>query len=120
MQPEGTDLAKGYRTILVGLVLAIGPAALQFLGAVDWSGLIGPTGAFFVSGVVAILMRFFTTTPGGKARRDARRRRDALASRAILAHRGSRRARARDDGPRFLAALKAHDWKGGGETGGAR
>ena len=57
---------KGYRTILVGLVLAIGPAALQFLGAVDWSGLIGPTGAFFVSGVVAILMRFFTTTPVGK------------------------------------------------------
>ena len=63
---EGVDLMKGYRTILVGLVLAIGPAALQFLGAVDWSGLIGPTGAFFVSGVVAILMRFFTTTPVGK------------------------------------------------------
>ena len=66
VQLEGTDLMKGYRTILVGLVLAIGPAALQFLGAVDWSGLIGPTGAFFVSGVVAILMRFFTTTPVGK------------------------------------------------------
>ena len=57
---------KGYRTILIGLVLAIGPAALQFLGAVDWSALIGPTGAFFVSGVVAILMRFVTTTPVGK------------------------------------------------------
>lgn len=66
VQLQGADLMKGYRTILVGLVLAIGPAALQFLGAVDWSGLIGPTGAFFVSGVVAILMRFVTSTPVGK------------------------------------------------------
>ena len=66
VQLEGADLMKGYRTILIGLVLAIGPAALQFLGAVDWSALIGPTGAFFVSGVVAILMRFVTTTPVGK------------------------------------------------------
>ena len=66
VQLEGADLMKGYRTILIGLVLAIGPAALQFLGAVDWSALIGPTGAFFVSGVVAILMRFVTSTPVGK------------------------------------------------------
>lgn len=66
VQLEGADLMKGYRTILIGLVLAVGPAALQFLGAVDWSALIGPTGAFFVSGVVAILMRFVTSTPVGK------------------------------------------------------
>jgi hypothetical protein len=63
---ERTDLMKGYRTVLVGLALAIGPAALQYLGAVDWSGLIGPTGAFFVSGLVAIGMRAVTTTPLGK------------------------------------------------------
>lgn len=63
---EGTGFMKGYRTIIVGLVLAIGPAALQYLGAVDWSALVGPTGAFFVSGVVAILMRFATSTPVGK------------------------------------------------------
>ena len=66
VQLQGADLMKGYRTILVGLVLAIGPGALQYLGAVDWSALVGPTGAFFASGLVAILMRFVTTTPVGK------------------------------------------------------
>ncbi len=66
VQLTGADLMKGYRTLLVGLALAIGPAALQYLGAIDWSQLVGPTGAFFVSGVVAILMRFVTTTPVGK------------------------------------------------------
>lgn len=57
---------KGYRTLAVGLALAILPAALDYLGAVDWSALIGPTGAFFVSGLVAIAMRAVTTTPVGK------------------------------------------------------
>ena len=66
VQLTGAELMKGYRTLLVGLALAIGPAALQYLGAIDWSQLLGPTGAFFVSGVVAILMRFVTTTPVGK------------------------------------------------------
>jgi hypothetical protein len=66
VQLHGADLMKGYRTILIGLALAVGPAALQYLGAVDWNALLGPTGAFFVSGVVAILMRFATTTPVGK------------------------------------------------------
>ena len=61
------DVMKGYRTILVGLALAIGPAALQYLGAVDWTNVIGPTGAFFVSGLVAIGMRAITTSPIGKS-----------------------------------------------------
>lgn len=63
---ERTDLMKGYRTLIVGLALAILPATLQYLGAVDWNALIGPTGAFFVSGVIAMLMRAITTTPVGK------------------------------------------------------
>jgi GH24 family phage-related lysozyme (muramidase) len=63
---ERTDVMKGYRTLAVGLALAILPAALDYLGAVDWSALIGPTGAFFVSGLVAIAMRAVTTTPVGK------------------------------------------------------
>jgi len=66
VQLNGAELMKGYRTLLVGLALAIGPAALQYLGAIDWSQVVGPAGAFFVSGVVAILMRFVTTTPVGK------------------------------------------------------
>ena len=52
--------------VIIPIVLAIGPGALQYLGAIDWSALVGPTGAFFASGVVAILMRFVTTTPVGK------------------------------------------------------
>lgn len=63
---QGADIMKGYRTISVGLALAIGPAALQYLGAVDWATLIGPTGAFFVSGLIAIFMRAITSTPVGK------------------------------------------------------
>jgi len=66
VQLHGADLMKGYRTVIIGLVLAIGPAALQYLGAVDWTQILGPTGAFFVSGVLAVLMRFATTTPVGK------------------------------------------------------
>jgi GH24 family phage-related lysozyme (muramidase) len=62
---KGQDM-KGYRTLLVGLALAVGPGALQYLGAVDWTKLIGPTGAFFVSGMVAIAMRAVTSTPLGK------------------------------------------------------
>lgn len=65
---EGADVMKGYRTIFVGFALAVGPAALQYLGAIDWQTLIGPTGAFFASGLIAIVMRFVTTTPVGKQR----------------------------------------------------
>ncbi|MDE2363142.1 MAG: lysozyme [Hyphomicrobiales bacterium] len=64
---ERTNAMKGYRTLVVGLALAIAPAALQYLGAVDWSALIGPRGAFFVSGLVAVAMRAITTTPVGKS-----------------------------------------------------
>jgi lysozyme len=63
---ERTDFMKGYRTLIVGLALAVLPASLQYLGAVDWQNLIGPTGAFFVSGLLAIGMRAMTTTPLGK------------------------------------------------------
>ncbi|MDE2102516.1 MAG: hypothetical protein KGL39_35040 [Patescibacteria group bacterium] len=58
---------KGYRTIFVGLLLAIGPAALQYLGGVDWNSLIGPSGAFVVAGMIQIALRFITTTPVGKS-----------------------------------------------------
>lgn len=56
---------KGWRTVLVGLALAIGPEALQYLAEIDWNALIGTKGAFFVSGLVAIALRFVTTGPVG-------------------------------------------------------
>ena len=57
---------KGYRTIIIGLIMVIGPPALTYLAGVDWVSLIGPTGALLVSGVVMIAMRYFTTTRLGK------------------------------------------------------
>ena len=57
---------KGYRTILVGLLLTIAPAALGYLAGVDWNAILGATGAFVVSGVIQIAMRLVTTTPVGK------------------------------------------------------
>jgi len=71
VQLQGADLMKGYRTLLVGLALAMGPGALQYLGAVDWSALLGPTRAFLISGAVSILMRFVTTTPVGNQAAEA-------------------------------------------------
>jgi hypothetical protein len=56
---------KGYRTIAVGLALAIAPAALQYLGAVDWSQYVGPVGASAISGVLMIVLRLVTTGPIG-------------------------------------------------------
>ena len=56
---------KGWRTVLVGLVLAIGPEALQYLSGIDWNALIGTKGAFLVSGLVTIALRGVTTGPVG-------------------------------------------------------
>ena len=56
---------KGYRTFLVGLILAIAPSGISYLSGLDWSSIIGPTGAFFVSGLLMTAMRFVTNTPPG-------------------------------------------------------
>ncbi len=56
---------KGYRTILVGLVLAIAPSALTYLLAVDWNAIVGAKGAFAIAGVLTIAMRLITNTPVG-------------------------------------------------------
>ncbi len=57
---------KGWRTIVVGLGIAIGPAALGYLGDVDWASYVGPTTAFFISGAITVFMRFVTNTPVGQ------------------------------------------------------
>ncbi len=53
---------KGWRTFLVGLGLAIAPSALSYLSGIEWDQYIGATGAFFVSGVLMLAMRFVTDT----------------------------------------------------------
>lgn len=56
-------MLAGYKTFAVGLVIAVGPALLQYLGAVDWTqlGVSVPT-ATAVTGVITMLMRLVTNT----------------------------------------------------------
>ena len=57
---------KGLRTILVGAAIAIGPAAIQYLGGVDWSSVIPAPWDSVIAGVIMIGMRFVTSTPVGQ------------------------------------------------------
>lgn len=56
---------KGWRTLVVGLFVAVAPAGLQYLAGFDWASVLGPAGAFAVAGVIQVAMRFVTTTPVG-------------------------------------------------------
>lgn len=56
---------KGFRTIGVGLCLAIGPAALDYLTGIDWSQHVSSQAAFVISGLLTIAMRCITTTRVG-------------------------------------------------------
>jgi len=59
---------KGYRTILVGLAMAIAPAALTHLAGIDWTQLVGPNGAMAMAGAITIAMRIITTTSVGSSK----------------------------------------------------
>lgn len=56
---------QGYRTIGVGLVMALLPTALQYLGGVSWEQYVPPQYVPVISGIIMIAMRFVTTTPVG-------------------------------------------------------
>jgi len=55
----------GWRTIIVGGVMAVAPSLLTYLGGVDWTKVIGPNGAMALAGAITIAMRIITTTPVG-------------------------------------------------------
>lgn len=56
---------KGYKTIAFGLVLAVAPAALTYLGGVDWTSLgISPQAAAAI-GLAIIGLRSVTNTAIG-------------------------------------------------------
>ncbi len=59
---------KGLRTILVGLAIAIGPAAIQYFGGVDWSSIVPPPWDTVAAGIIMIGMRFVTSTSVGQAK----------------------------------------------------
>jgi len=55
----------GWRTIIVGGVMAAAPSLLTYLGGVEWTKVIGPNGAMALAGAITIAMRIITTTPVG-------------------------------------------------------
>ena len=57
---------QGYRTYIVGFLMAIAPVGLQYLAGIDWTKLIGPNAAMMVAGIVTIALRSITTTPPGQ------------------------------------------------------
>jgi threonine aldolase len=58
---------KGWKTVIFGALLAIGPAALTYLGGVDWTSFgISPATSAMI-GAIIIGLRAVTSTPVGKA-----------------------------------------------------
>ena len=56
---------KGYRTIIVGLGMAVGVPGLQFLAGLDWTQYVPPQYAPVIAGVIMVCMRLITNTDTG-------------------------------------------------------
>ena len=59
---------EGFKTILVGLGMAVLPVVTQYLGAIDWNAVLPAPYSFVAAGITMIVMRLITKTPvfGGK------------------------------------------------------
>ena len=58
----------GWKTVIFGALTAIGPAVLNYIGAVNWQTLgVSPT-AGAVIGAIIIGLRAITSTPIGSAK----------------------------------------------------
>ena len=59
---------KGFRTIAIGLFMAIGVPGLTYLSGIDWTQYVPPQYAPVIGGVIMIAMRIVTNTGvGGKS-----------------------------------------------------
>ncbi len=58
---------KGWRTIVIGVAIAVLPSALTYLAGVDWTKLVSPDWASVIAGAIMIGMRVITTTPPGQS-----------------------------------------------------
>lgn len=58
---------KGYRTYIIGFLIAIGVPGLTYLSGLDWTHLVGPNAALFISGALMIALRSITNTPPGQS-----------------------------------------------------
>lgn len=52
----------GYRTLLVGLLIVIGPPAMDYVAGIDWTQYVGPKWGPVIAGSVMLAMRLVTTT----------------------------------------------------------
>ena len=60
-------MLTGYRTFIVGLLVAIGPTALSYLGGFDWTKVgLSTNLATLISGTLMVGLRAITTTPPTK------------------------------------------------------
>ena len=60
---ERNIVMKGFKTIIIGLLMAVIPIVTQYLGAIDWSTALPQPWGLVVGGLIMIAMRFVTTTP---------------------------------------------------------
>ena len=60
-----SNLAKGWRTIALGFLMAVGPVGLSYLLSIDWTQYVSPNEALFIAGVLTVLARVITNTPVG-------------------------------------------------------
>jgi hypothetical protein len=60
------NAVKGLKTVGFGLLMVVGPAALTYLGGIDWASLgISPLTSAII-GAIVIGLRAVTSTPIGK------------------------------------------------------
>lgn len=59
-------MLKGWKTIIVGVGLAVAPAALQYLAGIDWTQYVSPEWAPTIAAAIMIAMRLVSTTPVGR------------------------------------------------------
>jgi hypothetical protein len=57
---------KGFRTVAFGLVVAVAPAAVTYLGGVDWTTLGISPGVAGALGLIVVGLRAITTTAVGQ------------------------------------------------------
>ena len=61
-------MLTGWKTFIVGALVAVGPSALSYLAGVDWTKIGLTTNvATAITGILMIGLRAITTTPPGKA-----------------------------------------------------
>ena len=58
---------KGFRTIIINVLIAMLGAALPILANVDWTEFVSPTIALVIVAAINVGLRIITTTPIGQS-----------------------------------------------------